>query len=170
MLLICDFDGRVQAISSRDVSSQLFECDPLQKHYTEAFGADSQIAEWLNMRFKDAQAASPYYEESCLDHKGDKVAVSLEGLKNGDALYGLAIPVIPDRCGYGRASVSEGDAVVTRQQWHDIKNQLGGLTLYATFLHRKLPSTEDSQKVERMLNGINGRIEHRAKIRRGERQ
>jgi hypothetical protein len=170
MLLICDFDGRVQAISSRDVSSQLFECDPLQKHYTEAFGADSQIAEWLNMRFKDAQAASPYYEESCLDHKGDKVAVSLEGLKNGEALYGLAIQVRQDRCGEGRASVSEGDAIVTRQQWHDIKNQLGGLKLYATFLNRKLPSTEDRQTVERMLNGINVLIEHLAKIRRGELQ
>jgi len=59
---------------------------------------------------------------------------------------------------------------VTRQQWHDIKNQLGGLKLYATFLNRKLPLTEDRQTVERMLNGINVLIEHLAKIRRGELQ
>jgi hypothetical protein len=170
MLLICDSKGRVQAISSRDVSSQLFECDPSQKHYTEVFGSGSQIAEWLTSRFEDAQGEGPYYEESCFDHKGKKLAVSLEGLKNGEAFYGFAIQVRQGNCGEDRAKVSEGDAIVTRQQWHDIKNQLGGLKLYATFLNRKLPPTEDRQTVERMLNGINVLIEHLAKIRRGELQ
>jgi hypothetical protein len=170
MLLICDIDGRVRAVSSEGAFSNLFSVDPLDKHFTEVFGAGSEIAEWLTGQIDEVRNQDHYKAESCLVHAGKKLAISLEGLRNGEALDGFAIMATLDSCVSPQAKLDEGDAIVTRQQWHDIKNHLGGLKLYATFLNRKLPPSEERQTVERMLHGINVLIEHLAKIRRGESQ
>jgi hypothetical protein len=69
-----------------------------------------------------------------------------------------------------RRAICEGDAIVTRQQWHDIKNHLGGLKLYATYLKRKLPEGEDQEISGKILTGVDALIDKLAKIRRGETQ
>jgi nitrogen-specific signal transduction histidine kinase len=170
MLFICDVDGRVQAVSSAAALKGLLNGSPVQKHFTEVFGAGSEISGWLAEHIDEARNHEQYRMESRLEHNGERMTIMLESLKHAEALYAFAIQVKPHSCGEAQAEVAEGDAVVTRQQWHDIKNQLGGLKLYATFLNRKLPPSEDRQTVERMLNGINVLIEHLAKIRRGESQ
>ncbi|HSE98993.1 MAG TPA: hypothetical protein VLD57_12065 [Blastocatellia bacterium] len=164
MLIICDADGMIRAVSSGA------DGDSGRKHFTELFGVGSDITRWLIERVDEARSSSSSQAEKSFEHEGKKLSVTLESLRNGDAFYGVAIQVNKEIRGEQRQQISEGDAVVTRQQWHDIKNHLGGLKLYATFLNRKLPPSEERQTVERMLNGLNVLIEHLAKIRRGESQ
>ena len=64
--------------------------------------------------------------------------------------------------------LEEGDAVVTRWQWHEIKNHIGALKLYTTFLSRKLLEGDEGQTIEKILKGINALIDFLARIRRGE--
>ena len=64
----------------------------------------------------------------------------------------------------------EGDSVVARKQWHEIKNHVGALKLYATFLKRKMPEGDERRIVEKIFNGVNTLIGYLDRIRRGEPQ
>jgi len=176
ILLIYDMEGRLRAASS-GLSTPLLTSDeglaiagnaPVSRkaaapHFAEIFGSESVLALWLTEHYMEARAANDYHAECELEHNGIPVHVKLETLKQQGKRYGFALLIV-DRS----YALGDGDAIVTRQQWHDIKNHLGGVKLYATFLKRKLADSEDQTIVDKILNGINGLIEQLARIRRGE--
>jgi len=168
-LLVCDAAGRVQAVSSGS-RTPAFGADAVQKHYAEVFGMGSNITVWLTEHFERARKQGFYSAESNIQNGLAPLSVKLETLKSDGELYGFAVHLIPIGSRKEVPTLNEGDAIVTRQEWHDVKNHLGGLKLYATFLKRKLALGEDQQIVEKMLKGIDVLIEHLAKIRRGESQ
>ncbi len=71
------------------------------------------------------------------------------------------------------ASMSEPEpveiATVSQRAWHDIKNQLGGLKLYATFLKIKLGGEDDMvrETTAKIVGGIDAIVHSIAEARRG---
>jgi hypothetical protein len=165
-LLVCDAAGKVQAVSSNSSAVNFAQPETTQKHFSEVFGRDSQLTHWLTEQIGLARKRGEHYAESTVQNGSCELTVRLESLRRDSELYGFAVYISSPAA--GGPALGEGDAIVTRQQWHDIKNHLGGLKLYATFLKRKLPAGDDQQTVEKMLSGIDGLIDHLAKIRRGE--
>jgi len=180
IVLIYDMEGKLMAGSGAASSpllspaegSATVACQPsdLQEsgetaapHFADMFGADSMLARWLAEHYLKARAMDDYQTESELEHNGIPLQVRLETLRQHGTSYGIALLLAARG-----AALGDGDAIVTRQQWHDIKNHLGGVKLYATFLKRKLADGEDQPIVDKILNGINGLIEQMARIRRGE--
>lgn len=169
-LVVCDAGGRVLAVSSGAAAGGLFGAGAAQKHFAEIFGTDSAITTWLTEHLSEARKRGDYYAESSLEGNELKMFACIETLMKDGEIFGYALHFIPDGAPGGRRAVCEGDAVVTRQQWHDVKNHLGGLKLYATYLKRKLPEGEDQKIAEKILAGVDGLIDQLAKIRRGETQ
>jgi hypothetical protein len=134
------------------------------------FGQDSQITNWLTHHLNEARRQDDYYTESQLENGNNQLLIKLESLKCDEELYGFALTISPFIAGENRNIYEEGDAVVYRKQWHEIKNHIGALKLYATFLTKKIPESDERQAVEKMLSGINTLIDYLAKIRRGEAQ
>jgi hypothetical protein len=169
-LVVCDAGGRVLAVSSGAAANGLFGTGAAQQHFAEVFGLDSAITSWLTEHLSEARKRGDYYAESSLDGDDNKLFACIETLMKDGEIFGYALHFIPDGASGGRHALCEGDSVITRQQWHDVKNHLGGLKLYATYLKRKLPEGEDQQIAEKILAGVDGLIDHLAKIRRGETQ
>ena len=177
IVLICDVEGKVRA-SSTESSPLLSAAEMLAvtgndheraagahaaKHFAEIFESNSLLARWLGEQYIEARESFDYQAECELEHNGKAVHVRLEALRQYGNPYGFALHI--SDCS---PILVEGETIVTRQQWHDIKNHLGGVKLYATFLKRKLTGGDDQPIVDKILNGINGLIEELARIRRGE--
>ena len=108
-----------------------------------------------------------YFVEQRVENGDAMLQLRLESLTCDEELFGFALTLEPATATNG-GQLEEGDAVVYRKQWHEIKNAIGALKLYGTFLTRKLPEGDERETVEKMLTGINGLIDYLAKIRRGE--
>ena len=170
ILLVCDAGGRVQAVSG-GTGTGMFSCETIaQKHFAEVFGRESNITHWLTEHLNEARRRIDYHAQGSLENGSQMLFVKLESLKCDDELYGFALQILPGDVPAKNTPIDEGDAVVYRKQWHEIKNHIGALKLYATFLTRKMPDGDERQTVEKMLNGINVLIEYLAKIRRGDAQ
>jgi hypothetical protein len=168
MLLLCDAAGRVQAVSG-GTAGDAFPCVTIaQKHFAELFGPESDITRWLTEHLNQARRKIDYFAESSLESGPRMVFLRLESLKCDGELYGFALHIFPSGPPAKACALEEGDAVVYRKQWHEIKNHIGALKLYATFLTRKMQEGDERQTVEKMLNGINLLIDYLAKIRRGD--
>jgi nitrogen-specific signal transduction histidine kinase len=169
--LIYDAAGRLQAASAGAMEwLSLVGNSPVAQfrtrtHFAELFGSDSVLTQWLTEQVNQVRRSESHSAALLLDNNGYTLRVRLDALRQDDQLYGFAICISDKKL----VALPEGDAVITRQQWHDIKNRLGGLKLYATFLKKKLANDEDRQIAEKMLDGLNGLIDHLARIRRGER-
>ena len=168
--VICDAAGRVEAVTSNS-SKNVISCSPVKhKHFAEVFGRDSEITNWLTHHMSQARRQGDYYHESQLESGSNPMLIKLESLKCDEEFYGFVLTLSPFVAGGSSNIYEEGDAVVYRKQWHEIKNHIGALKLYATFLTKKLPEGDELHAVEKMLNGINTLIEYLARIRRGEAQ
>lgn len=170
MLLVCDASGKVQAITSGagiEVASGTNAADML--------GADSAVNRWFLERIQEAAELADYSAEADLDlEDGDRhVFVRLDSLRGENELFRYALQLCPDqtaRTVRELPAIDEGDSVVSRKQWHEIKNHVGALRLYATFLKRRMPEGDEREIVEKMLQGINSLIAYLDRIRRGEPQ
>ena len=169
-LVICDAAGRIEAVTS-SASKDVISCSPIKhKHFAEVFGHDSEITNWLTHHMNEARRQGEYYTESQLENGNSPLLIKLESLKCDEEFYGFALSISPLVARDRNNEYEEGDAVIYRKQWHEIKNHIGALKLYATFLTKKLPEGDERQAVEKMLSGINTLIEYLARIRRGEAQ
>lgn len=169
-LMICDAAGRLSAVSAASTDAVCVRAGADQKHFAEVFGRDSSITRWITEHMGEARKREDYIAQASVENGSSLLTLKLETLKCGGELYGFALHLLPKAAGSDNLTLNEGDAVVTRQQWHDIKNHLGGLKLYATFLKRKLPAGDDQQTVEKMLKGVDVLIDLLARFRRtGER-
>jgi nitrogen-specific signal transduction histidine kinase len=169
-LVICDAGGRIEAVTS-NASKDLIACSPVRhKHFAEVFGQDSEMTKWLTHHMNEARKQNEYYIESQLENGNNPLLIKLESMKCDEELFGFALTISPPagHDNHNASAFEEGDAVIYRKQWHEIKNHIGALKLYATFLTKKLPEGDERQAVEKMLNGINTLIEYLARIRRGE--
>jgi len=166
--VICDAAGRVLAVSA-NAPQEIISCLPVaQKHFAEAFGESSAITRWLTDHLGQARRAGDYFAETDVEFGDGLLHIRLETLMCDKELYGFSLRLAPVVQQAISAGLEEGDSVVYRKQWHEIKNYIGAMKLYATFLTRKLPEGEERQTIEKMLNSINSLIDYLARIRRGE--
>jgi hypothetical protein len=166
-MVVCDAAGRLLAISA-NAPSEIISCSPVaHQHFAEVFGESSAITRWLTNHLGQARREGDYVVESQIETDNGLLHIRLESLMCDQELYGFALTLAPPTPPTGEG-LEEGDSVVYRKQWHEIKNYIGALKLYATFLNRKLPEGDERQTIEKMLNGINSLIDYLARIRRGE--
>lgn len=173
VLLIYDTNGNLVAESAgasqytvrqSDESTASTSVIPSPQHYADAFGSGSALTTWLGEQIELARTDEFHRAWSCLQHLDGRVNVRFEALRFLDDRSHYAVFITPFD-----DSIPDGSSLVTQQQWHDIKNHLGGLKLYATFLRKKITDGEYQAIVEKLLSSINGLIDHLAQIRgRGE--
>lgn len=167
-LVVCDAAGRLLAMSA-NAPQGLISCSPVaHQHFAEIFGESSAITRWLTDHLGQARREGGYYIEHELESEGGQLHLRLESLMCDQELYGFALTLAPAAAQSAESQLEEGDSVVYRKQWHEIKNYIGALKLYATFLTKKLPDGDEKQTIEKMVAGINGLIDYLARIRRGE--
>jgi hypothetical protein len=170
-LIICDPEGKVEAVS---VESQNFGPSisfPDEQHFSEMLGQGSDLTIWIAEQIADARRRNHYWAETTLDISRERsvpIFVRFETLTLGKDLRGFAIHIFPEGMRGNLRAIREGDAVVTKQQWHDIKNRLSVLKLYTTLLRKSLPEAEDQKTVEKLLNGIDALTKELVEIRRGD--
>jgi hypothetical protein len=172
LTMICDSTGELLAIAGGsptgwlpDLESSLGRGEDGEwraKRYLDVFGPASDLTRWITAEMQEARSPGYCGARSDISHNGNAVQVRLEVLRGSGGLFGYALHLTQG------PEISEEATLVDRQQWHDIKNHLGGLKLYATFLKKKIPDGENLQIVEKLLNGINSLIEELARIRRGD--
>jgi hypothetical protein len=141
-----------------------------EKHIADLFGQSSSITSWVSSEIAGAAKQKGYYSETILRDGPARVFARLDSLEREGELYGFALQLYPAGTKSSRFDLNEGDSIVNQKQWHEIKNYIGALKLYATFLTRRMEEGDERQTVEKMLNGINLLIDYIAKIRRGEMQ
>jgi len=172
MLLVCDTAGKVQAVTSKGEGETFRGVNVAERDLdlADIFGRGSHITNWFKESIKDALDQDEYTAEATVDlgFGGDTVFAKLESLRCGSELYGFALQLCPSAPEPGAFSPPEGDSLITRKQWHEIKNHVGALRLYATFLKRKMPDGDERLIIEKMLNGVNALIGYLDKIRRGD--
>ncbi|HKF57328.1 MAG TPA: hypothetical protein VKJ45_17845 [Blastocatellia bacterium] len=161
-----------------------------QTRYANVLSRTPELSAWVAKQIADARSNLSHTAQASLEYQGARVSVKFETLTFQDHSDNPPSDVAPgDEASSHTASVNdnssrktryavivspiensipEGASLITRQQWHDIKNHLGGLKLYATFLKKKTADGDDQAIVEKMLNGINGLIDHLAQIRGGD--
>jgi hypothetical protein len=167
-LVVCDAAGRLLAVSA-NAPKEIIACSPVaHQHFAEIFGESSAITRWLTDHLGQARREGDYFVESQVETGEGLLYVRLESLMCDQELYGFALTLSPVVAPTTGERLEEGDSVVYRKQWHEIKNYIGAMKLYATFLTRKLPEGDERQTIEKMLNGINSLIDYLARIRRGE--
>ena len=169
MLLVCNASGEVQAVTSNAADDPRMGVSFVHKSLAEIFGLRSSINRWFSERILEARGQDEYAAETQVENGDGPVLVKIESLKRDHELYGFALHFSPlvlrNPCGLG-----EGDSIVVRKQWHEIKNHVGALKLYATFLKRRMPESDERRIVEKIFNGVNALIGYMDRIRRGESQ
>jgi hypothetical protein len=170
MLLVCDPAGKVQAVTSKGSGDAFCGVNVGERDFGEIFGRNSTINGWFTECVQEARQRDEYCAEVNLDlgNGAGRLFVRLESLRRGKELYGFALQLCPNAPQGPSFVPGEGDSIITREQWHEVKNHIGALRLYATFLKRKMPDGDERLIVEKMLCGVNALIGYLDKIRRGE--
>ena len=184
MLLVCDATGRVQATTSK-AGMEVGAINTGQEDFAQFFGLNAAVNQWFVERMQEANESADYSAEANLDlEDGDThVFVRVDRLKCENEHYRFALQLCPAGPELAEPEPSEpkpsepkpskpklgdGDSVVTRKQWHEIKNHIGALRLYATFLKRRMPEGDERQIVEKVLQGVNVLIGYLDRVRRGD--
>ena len=168
ILLVCDRWGKVQAASSIGAGNELWDVSSREQNLDDLFGADSAVNRWLQDRMLGARERDEFSAKTSMQNGDSRIFIKLESLREGREIYGFALQVLPLAADGTRRMLMDGDIIVERRQWHEIKNHVGALKLYATFLKRKMPQGDERQTVEKIINGVNALISYLDKIRRGE--
>jgi nitrogen-specific signal transduction histidine kinase len=169
MLLLCDAAGKVQAITGKESGSINAGEENDVAHF---FGFNSVVNQWFLERLAEAQELPDYSAEANLDlEDGDThVFVRVDSLKCQNEHYRFVLQLCPSEPELSVQKLRDGDSIVTRRQWHEIKNHIGALRLYVTFLKRRMSEGDDRQIVDKVLQGVNALIGYLDRIRRGDPQ
>ncbi len=126
----------------------------------EAFGATPELQQWVAITADRVRTTGD--GDSCVvgDGNGAKLQVCVLPTDGGDGFALAAAPSEPPAL---------DGAEVSQRAWHDIKNQLGGLKLYATFLKMKLGKEDDlvRETSEKIVKGIDAIVVSIAELRSG---
>ena len=163
-ILICDADGRVRS-ASRGAGAAFGDAHvEAGLHVGEALASSPKLRDWVATAI-DKAAAGDGDGDSCvlLEDVGEALEVFVVPLADPG---GDAFAVVASRT----AAAGQRPDEVSQKTWHDIKNQLGGLKLYATFLKKKLGDEEGtiSETAGRIVSGIDAVVRSIAEARRGE--
>lgn len=171
MLVVCDAAGKVQAVTSRS-GRDIRPAKAGEDGFAQLFGFNSAVNEWFLERINEARESADYSAEANLDLDGGDthVFVRVDTLRCDNEHYRLALQFCPSEAPLEVQKLGDGDSIVTRKEWHEIKNHIGALRLYATFLKRRMPEGDDRQIVEKVLQGVNVLIGYLDRVRRGEPQ
>jgi hypothetical protein len=170
VLLVCNPAGKIQAITSKATGDSLAEASVAELDLSESFGFGSTINCWLAEKMREAREQAEYSAEARLENGNGQIFVHLDSLRRNGELYGFALRFYPLEVVKTPPGLDDGDSVITRRQWHEIKNHVGALKLYATFLKRKMPDGDERRIVEKIFGGVNALIGYLDRIRRGEPQ
>jgi hypothetical protein len=159
-IVLFDADGRVRS-SSRGAAALLGGARlDSRSTINDALADLPALREWVASATDHARATGV----------GDACIVDLDG----QSKVNLWVTRVSDDAGVALvATPVEPPAVdaaqVSQQSWHDIKNQLGGLKLYVTFLRMKLGNEDDlvRETSEKIVSSIDTIIRSIADIRRG---
>jgi nitrogen-specific signal transduction histidine kinase len=169
MLLVCDSSGRVQAVAaSAGQEAQLPTDELLGRNVEQIFGLGSAMSTWLDARIHEAKNLDEYSAEGNIDNGSAKWFVKLQSLRRDHDLYGFALQILRFDSAEEICVLGAGDSIVARRQWHEIKNHIGALKLYATFLKRKLADGDERITVEKIFNSVNALISYLDRVRRGD--
>jgi|ERR1041384_4277624 len=170
MLFVCDAAGRVQATSSA-TSARMRRDDAGESDLAQFLGQDSIVIQWFLERIQEASDSADYSAEANLDLEDGArhVFVRLDRLDCDNECYRFALQLCPTDPGpeLPLQKLEDGDSIVTRKEWHEIKNHIGALRLYATFLKRRMPEGDEREIVDKVLQGVNALIGYLDRIRRG---
>lgn len=167
MLLVCNPAGKVQAITTNTPGNSFSGASIVERDFAEFFGLGSTVNRWFAERMREAREQDEYSAEASLESEGGLVFVRLESLRRDGELYGFALQSFPLDLPSTPHPLNDGESVITRRQWHEIKNHVGALKLYATFLKRKMPDGDERRIVEKIFGGVNALIGYLDRIRRG---
>ncbi|HSB10744.1 MAG TPA: hypothetical protein VLM38_14750 [Blastocatellia bacterium] len=170
MLMICDTGGKVQAVASMAARDEFPEFSLGERDIAQIPGFGAAINGWLDERIREARGHDEYSAETWLENGDARLFVKLESLRRDDELYGFAVQISPSSTSEALSALRDGDSIVERAQWHEIKNHVGALKLYATFLKRKMAEGDERRTVEKIVNGVNALIGYLDRVRRGEAQ
>lgn len=170
MLFVCDPAGKIQAVSAGAADEAAPGISLVHRDCAEIFGAGSAIDRWFREQMREARRHDDYRAETELENGDGPVTVRLESLTGDHQLFGFALQFVPVAHPDEANALRDGDSIVERKQWHEIKNHIGALKLYATFLKRKMPESDERRIVEKIFNGVNSLIGYLDKIRRGDPQ
>ena len=171
MLLVCDAAGKVQAVTSKS-GTEVQPTNAAENDVGQFFGINSAVNQWFMDRIHEASNSADYSAEANLDleEEGTHVFVRVDSLNCENERYRFALQLCPTEPELSVQKLGDGDSIVTRKQWHEIKNHIGALRLYATFLKRRMPEGDERQIVEKVLQGVNALIGYLDRIRRGDPQ
>lgn len=169
-LVICDAAGNVQAITSKETDDTFPRGSAIETDLAEVFGPGSTINHWFMERIREARAQDEYSAEASLENGDGQVFIRLDSLRRDGQLYGFALQFLPQEVPAQPHVIPDGHSIITRRQWHEIKNHVGAIKLYATFLKRQMQDGDERQIVEKIFNGVNALIGYLDRIRRGESQ
>lgn len=171
MLLVCDAAGKVQAVTSKS-GMDIRPAKPGEDDFAHFFGVSSAVNQWFLERMQEARESADYSAEANLDLEdgGTHVFVRVDSLRCDNEHYRFALQFCPAEAPLEVQKLGDGDSIVSRKQWHEIKNHIGALRLYATFLKRRMPEGDEREIVEKVLQGVNALIGYLDRVRRGDPQ
>jgi hypothetical protein len=168
--MVCDSAGRVQSVSA-NASREVIGCSTIrQTHFAEVFGQNSSLTQWLTEQVAKMGPGGDGWAEATLEYGPSLLHARVENLQCDGEMLGFVLTLVPPEARTGPERLREGDSVISRKEWHELKNHIGAIKLYATFLNRRLQDGDERQTVEKMLKGIDSLIDYLARIRRGETQ
>jgi nitrogen-specific signal transduction histidine kinase len=159
-VIVFDADGLVRSATSG--AAALLGSGELRSGASldDAFAGAPTLRQWIALAADRARASGA--GDSCvlLGDGGPAVQVCLAPIAGGDGFALVASPSEPP---------SVDAESVSQRAWHDIKNQLGGLKLYATFLKMRLGAQDElvRETSEKIVSGIDAIVRSIAEVRRG---
>ena len=162
-VIICDATGRVLSASGGRGESPGAAASV--RTVSEALAERPKLREWVDValdRVREDGAG-----DSCVVIEDDGVALDV-CIVPLDGESGTAFAVVASRADV----VAVNPDQVSQKAWHDIKNQLGGLKLYATFLRKRFGGVDAlaQETVGKIVSGIDAVVDAIAAARRGEDQ
>ena len=174
MLLLCDQTGKVQAITGRaEATAGSVNAEESEENdFAHFFGLNSVVNQWFLERIAEAGETPDYSAEANLDLEdgATHVFVRVDTLKSQNEHYRFVLQLCPSEPELSVHKLKDGDSIVTRRQWHEIKNHIGALRLYVTFLKRRMADGDEREIVDKVLQGVNALIGYLDRIRRGDPQ
>ncbi len=171
MLVVCDAAGKVQAVTSGS-GFDIHTVNSGEDTLSHFFGVNSAVNRWFLERIQEARESADYSAEAnlALEDEGTHVFVRVDSLRCDNEHYRFALQLCPTAPPLEVEKLGDGDSIVSRKQWHEIKNHIGALRLYATFLKRRMPEGDEREIVDKVLHGVNALIGYLDRVRRGDPQ
>lgn len=129
----------------------------------DLFAASPELRVWVQSA-ADGALEHGGSDDCVVTNAGAPAAVRVEPLGGAGAGFVLvATPAEPPAI---------DDDRISQKAWHDIKNQLGGLKLYATFLKMRIGDTDElaRETAQKIVGGVDSVVEAIARVRSGEGQ